>query len=243
MPVDRDSTTAKDDAKTLAIIAKNLVQVSTDILDACHRAGRDRESVRLIGVTKYVDAATTAMLVQAGCGDVGENRPQVLWQKAESGVIDDHVRWHMIGHLQRNKVRRMLRQPVMVHSIDSRRLAESIGEESVAVDRTTDGLLEINISREDAKTGLLPDQARQILDAGPIPGLRWRGLMAMASQSGDTPEQFAAVARLRDSLQSEFQLDLPELSMGMSGDYADAIAEGATMVRVGSNLFKGILDH
>lgn len=226
-----------------SIIAENHARVIDQIRSACDAAGRDPESVRLIGVTKYVDAETSAMLVRAGCEDLGENRPQVLWQKSESGLIDDHVKWHMIGHLQRNKIRRMLRRPVMIHSIDSRRVAEAIGEESMLAGRVTDGLLEINISRESAKTGLMPDQARQILDAGPIDGLRWCGLMAMASHQGDAMKQFAEVAALRDSLASQYSLDLPHLSIGMSGDFDEAIQNGATMVRIGSHLFRGILER
>ena len=237
---DRSESPSTDPATR---IAENYAQVMRDIAAACEETGRDPESVRLIGVTKYVDAETTAMLVRAGCEDLGENRPQVLWQKSESGLVDDSVRWHMIGHLQRNKVRRMLRRPVFIHSIDSQRVAETIGEESMAADRITDGLLEINISGEEAKTGLLPDQAREILAAGPIEGLRWRGLMAMASRTTEAREQFAEVAALRDSFENQFELALPELSMGMSGDYAEAIAEGATMVRVGSSLFEGILER
>lgn len=222
-------------------IAENLAGVRRDLSAACAAAGRDPASVRLIGVSKYVDAATTAMLTAAGCEDLGENRPQLLWQKRESGLIGEDVRWHMIGHVQRNKIRRMLRGPVMVHSIDSRRVAESIGQESVQAGRVTDGLLEVNISGDAEKTGLSIADAREVLSAGRIEGLRWRGLMAMASMSGDAADQFGQVAELRDALERDFDLSLPELSMGMSGDYAPAIAAGATMVRIGTRLFAGVM--
>ena len=128
-----------------ALIAANWNTVTQSRLpDAAIAAGRSPDDVKIIGVTKYVDAPTAAPLVEAGCFDLGENRPQVLWDKAESNLIPANVRWHVIGHLQRNKVRRTLRYSPIIHSVDSRRLLETIATESVLMEKTTDVMLEVN---------------------------------------------------------------------------------------------------
>ena len=230
-------------------ILANWNAVLGEVADAATSSGRSIDDVKIIGVSKYVDAETTAALVEAGCHDLGENRPQVLWDKAESGLIDDSVRWHVIGHLQRNKVRRTLRFSPMVHSVDSSRLLESIADESVAQDRTTKVMLEANISGDDSKTGMNVDELKRLLQ-DPLPsGIEVVGLMAMAgwgTQPDQARRQFAEVRALRDELAEQLagrnEIQLSELSMGMSGDFAAAIAEGSTMVRIGSRLFEGVMD-
>lgn len=224
-------------------IADNYAAVIDQVSECCRRGGRAPEDVTVIGVSKYVDDATTAMLVEAGCQNLGESRPQVLWQKAESGLIADDVHWHMIGHVQRNKVSRMLRRPVTVHSIDSPRILAAIGEAAVANERVDDVLLEINISGEANKTGLSPESADELIRHSTgdesVNGIRWIGLMAMASQNR-AAEQFEQVRELRDRLVRRYEIALPELSMGMSGDFPAAINAGATMIRIGSAFFEGV---
>lgn len=225
-------------------VTDNWRAVQQEITEAALACGRRAEEVKVIGVSKYVDAACTAALVQAGCHDLGESRPQSLWQKAELPELSDGIRWHLIGHLQTNKVRRLLRHRPLIHSIDSPRLLKCVASESVLQHLVTSVLLEVNISGEAAKTGLSPDQAEAILQRSLPPGVELIGLMAMAGWGTDpvaAKQQFDSLRQLRDRWQQRFGVSLPELSMGMSGDYREAIAAGATMVRIGSRLFEGVL--
>lgn len=227
------------------IIADNLARVRDEIAAAAEAAGRPADSVRLIGVSKYVDAATTALLWEAGCTDLGESRPQQLWDKASDPALS-RARWHLVGHLQRNKVRRTLAYHPIIHSVDSVRLIDAIGREADDADATVDVLLEVNCSGEAAKHGFAPDELAAALDRlAERPRVRAAGLMTMAAGDGDlttAAANFAALRQLRDELQGDCPpgVDLRELSMGMSGDFAVAVAEGATMVRVGSRLFAGL---
>ncbi|EMI19760.1 putative pyridoxal phosphate-dependent enzyme [Rhodopirellula maiorica SM1] len=240
------------DSHSQARLAENWQAVQQDVLSATTAANRPVDSVTIIGVTKYVDAETTLALVDAGCRILGENRPQVLWKKNEEVDFPDDVRWHLIGHLQRNKLRRSLPYRPMIHSVDSERLLTAIVEEAAGQQIPTKLLLEVNISGEEAKTGLMPQDLRPILEShldskhtdtgtGVVEIV---GLMAMAGWGTDVAaarHQFAATRQLRDELQQQTGAALPELSMGMSGDFPAAIAEGATMVRIGSRLFEGLL--
>lgn len=243
-----------DQLKTSAAEAKRRIRdnwsdVMHSVAVAAEQSGRDADSVRVVGVTKYVDAAITGWLVEAGCRDLGENRPQTLVEKFET-LADPGIRWHQIGHLQRNKVKRLMACDPMIHSIDSVRLMEEVDAQSRQQNRSAKLLIEVNIGDEDAKTGLPP---------GEVPGLieRWQslqngtengseivGLMAMAPLGCDNDAarpHFAKLRVLRDELSAKFGFQMPELSMGMSGDYRSAIAEGATLVRIGSSLFAGVL--
>lgn len=221
-------------------------------------ANRNVEDVQIIGVSKYVDAETTSFLIDAGCDQLGENRPQMLWQKAEALGWHNQTpkeqsppdqtrpgpRWHMIGHLQTNKLRRILRYAPLIHSVDSERLLRAIQTESERIDSVTPVLLEVNISGEDNKTGLPPSELRKLLAIGDLANVRIVGLMAMAGWGTDSDEagkQFQAVKQLQQDLQQETGRSLPELSMGMTGDFPQAIAAGATMVRIGSALFEGVM--
>jgi len=228
-------------------VAQNLAEVRERIAAAARAAGRDPQTVTLVAVTKYVDAATTQLVVDAGCLDLGESRPQQLWEKA-AALSTAAVRWHLIGHLQRNKVRRTLPNVALIHSGDSLRLLEEINREAetAARDRPVPLLLEVNVSGEPAKHGFAPDALPPLLDA--IAALRQldvRGLMAMARLDDDhaaARHDFAALRELRDRLRSAWhgRFSLDALSMGMSGDFEQAVAEGATIVRVGSALFEGL---
>jgi PLP dependent protein len=213
--------------------------------DACGRAGRPADSVRLIAVTKYTSAEIAGLLLQAGCGDLGESRPQSLWSKAEA-LAEQRPRWHMIGHLQRNKVRRTLPLLSMIHSLDSMRLIIELDEECRRNDQSISGLLEVNISGDDAKHGFSPGELPELLEQWPDEArVRIVGLMGMAgleSSLSEAQRQFAHLRELRDRLQASAPeaIDLQELSMGMSNDFEQAIAEGSTMIRVGSVLLEGV---
>ncbi|EAQ77946.1 hypothetical protein DSM3645_27246 [Blastopirellula marina DSM 3645] len=225
-------------------LAENLAEVRGKIAAAADRAGRSSDDVRLIAVTKYVDLETTEALFELGCCDLGESRPQQLWARAEQFAARP-VRWHMIGHLQTNKAKRTAPVLSWLHAGDSLRLLKAVDAAATA-DRRVQALLEINISGDAAKHGIAPDDAPRVLEeAAKLPHLEIRGLMGMAALAGGVDvarANFAALRELRDRLAADApdNIELTELSMGMSGDYQAAIEEGATMVRVGSSLFEGI---
>ena len=226
-------------------IVENLAEVRGRIADAAARSGRSAESVKLIAVSKYVDEPVIRQLLEAGCHDLGEARPQQLWRKAEAFDAAD-IHWHLIGHLQTNKVRRTLPIISLIHSIESEKLLDVVNAEAALLTRKFDVLLEVNVSGDDAKHGLQPEHVRPLLErAAAWPFVRIRGLMGMAALEGGVDvarRNFVALRQLRDRLIDVCppEVSLSELSMGMSGDYEAAIEEGATMVRVGSALFEGV---
>lgn len=236
-----------------AIIARcreNLAAVRERIAEACSRAGRRPDDVRLVGVTKYVSVDAARMLLDAGCIDLGESRPQSLWSKAEA-LAGHHpaARWHLVGHLQRNKIRRTIGLLTLLHSLDSLRLLEAIEAEAAAAGRVCDALVEVNISGDHGRTGVPePEVAAVLAAAVDCPHVRIGGLMGMAGLPDDAAggdglarRQFGRLRELRDRLATP-PVPLAELSMGMSDDFEDAILEGATLVRIGSALWEGIAD-
>ena len=210
---------------------------------AAARAGRPADDVRLVAVTKYVGLDEIRALIAAGCMDLGESRPQQLWERAAE-FRDLPVRWHMIGHIQRNKVEPTLPLAAMIHSVDSFRLAEAIDAAAGKLDRKVPVLLEVNTSHEPAKHGFAPEEVEPLLPKLlELEHIEIRGLMCMASLEGGGDEarrNFADLRTLRDRLQAgcPATIHLDELSMGMSGDYEIAVEEGATIVRIGSALFE-----
>jgi PLP dependent protein len=228
-----------------AILQSNWQRVCDAVAKAAQSSGRTAADVTIVGVTKYVDDAITRKLIHAGCKVLGEARPQQLWSKAQS-LSDLPVQWHLIGHLQRNKVRRTLPITSLIHSVDSVRLLEAIAEEASQQQRVARVLIEANVSGDATKTGLAPDALPPLIEASmQWPSVKVDGLMTMAGLDAERQtvhHQFASLRGLRDQLQSQFggSVQLTELSMGMSGDFEIAIAEGATIVRIGSTLFDGI---
>jgi pyridoxal phosphate enzyme (YggS family) len=224
-------------------IADNLAAVEERLHAACRRAGRDRSEVTLVAVTKTVSAETAALLPGLGVHDLGESRPQELWRKADFIPL---VRWHLIGHLQRNKIERTLPLLSRIHSVDSLRLLRALETtaESLADPRPLPALLEFNVSGEASKHGFAPEELDDIAAALPVlKYVRVDGLMTMAAYEDDperTRPTFAALRELRDRLAAAMRRPLPHLSMGMSNDFEIAIEEGATLVRLGTVLFEGI---
>ncbi|MEX2092214.1 MAG: YggS family pyridoxal phosphate-dependent enzyme [Pirellulales bacterium] len=226
-------------------IADNLRCVRERIAQAAEAAGRDANEITLVGVTKYVGVAEAIELVEAGCADLGESRPQELWSKAGelASASGRPVNWHLIGHLQRNKLRRTLSLVTLIHSVDSERLLAAINAEWQSFTTTPNQaappirvLLEVNTSNEAAKHGLKPDEIELILAAASqFPHAEICGLMTMAALAGGlemAARNFAALRELADRFR------LKERSMGMSRDFEVAIREGATIVRVGSALWQ-----
>lgn len=219
--------------------AHHLDAVEQAIAAAATAAGRDPSSVRLVAVSKTHPPEAVATVATTGQRLFGESRVQEARDKIPACPAG--LEWHFIGHLQKNKVRQALPLFAFFHSIDSAALAEAISRIAGETGRTVEGLLEVNVSGEESKYGFTPAQLRAALPAlVALPHLRIRGLMTMAPYS-DHPEDarpvFRALRELRDELQAKHQCSLPELSMGMSGDFAPAIAEGATLVRIGSSIF------
>lgn len=227
------------------LIADNLARVQEGIAHAATSAGRSPDDVQLVGVSKYVGIEETAALLAAGCSILGESRPQQLWDKAEAPALAN-AKWHLIGHLQRNKVRRTLPVVDLIHSVDSWRLLETIEACAAEINKPARVLLEVNCSGDAAKHGLTGDDLRRILpDLPTLKNVSVCGLMTMAAlEGGETvaASNFAALRELRDDVQTECPpgIELRELSMGMSHDFEAAIREGATLVRVGSLLFEGL---
>jgi len=227
-------------------IADNVARVHERIADAAQRSGRTRDDVLLVAVSKYVPADVARRLCEAGCRDLGESRPQDLWTKADA-ITDPAVRWHLIGHLQRNKIRRTLPRISWLHSVDSLRLLDALHDEAAALPRAPRVLLEVNVSGDASKTGFpLADMSQLAGQLAAWPRLEIGGLMAMSALDSDMDSarrDFARLRELRDELQPQCppSIVLRHLSMGMSRDYEVAIEEGATMVRVGSALFEGVL--
>lgn len=221
-------------------LAQRLLLVRQRMEAACARAGRPVESVTLVAVTKTVEPEVAADLLALGVSDFGENRPQELRRKAAAVPAG---RWHLIGHLQRNKVDKTLPLAALIHSVDSQRLLDAIEAEALRQERTVGVLLEVNCSGEDAKQGFEPDQVLALADK--LRGLkqvRVRGLMTMAALTDDPEHARPAFRRLGGvavSLRSALAgtpHTVDQLSMGMSGDFEVAIEEGATLIRVGSTL-------
>lgn len=222
-------------------IRDNLAAVRARMIAACERCGRDPSCVTLIAVTKYASEAAVRALYEIGHRDFGESRPQQLAARASQYPTD--VRWHLIGHLQRNKASLVAPITSRIHSVDSLRLLRKLDEVAAAEGQRVSILLEVNISGEASKDGYSANAViNEWADIVAATSLDIVGLMTMAPLEADATQTravFRGLRRLRDELVRQGPWPLPELSMGMSGDFEIAIEEGATMVRIGSTLFAG----
>lgn len=224
----------------------NLDAIHDQMRSACDRVGRNSGDVRLVAVTKYAEWPWVEALSQVH-QTFGENRPQQL---AERQALLSDCKWHLIGQIQRNKVKLALQHASMIHSIDSLKLLAHVAHVAAELKRRPEVLIEVNLSHETTKAGFTEDELRrdwsQIVSFSPA--VQIAGFMTMAAES-ENPEDarstFKALRVLRDELQQAdisqaAGLNLRELSMGMSGDFVPAIEEGATMVRIGSRIFQGL---
>jgi PLP dependent protein len=226
-------------------LAENLDRLRERVARAASSSGRAPDAVTLVAVTKYIPTAWAAALVAAGCHDLGESRPQELWSKAEA-LANSPVRWHFIGHMQRNKLRRTLPWIGLFHSVDSPRLLSALDEEAAAAGRRVPALLEVNISGDANKGGFAAAEVDSLVDQFiTLSHVQIEGLMGMAgleSTADQAEREFEQLRLLRDRLASRLPAGAkwPHLSMGMSGDFEAAIRQGSTLVRVGSALVEGI---
>lgn len=223
------------------MIREQIGEIKARMEEACKRAGRNPEDVRLIAVSKTKPAQMVLEAYEAGMRDFGENKVQEILEKKP--VLPQDIRWHMIGHLQRNKVHQVLGQAVLIHSVDSLRLANQIEAEAAKKGIEADILLEINVAREESKFGFfLEDAESAIRTISQLPHIHIRGLMTIAPFV-DNPEEnrgiFQKLYQFSVDIASKNidNVTMDELSMGMSNDFEVAIEEGATMVRVGTSIF------
>ncbi len=223
------------------MIADNIRSVEERIAAACERAGRPREDVTLICVTKTKPVEDLRQAYDAGQRVFGENRVQEIIEKFPQ--LPEDIQWHMIGHLQRNKAKYLMDRAVMIHSVDSAALAQTISKEAVKAGRVMDILLEVNAAGEESKFGLSYDGVLPLIrEIAPLPGIHICGLMTVPPYTEDPETSRIYFKKLRElsvdiARQSIDNVSMHTLSMGMTGDFEVAIEEGATHIRVGTAIF------
>lgn len=222
-------------------IKDHLEEVRENIRKACEKAGRSPEEVTLIAVSKTKPLFMLEEAYEAGARDFGENKVQEILEK--SPCMPEDARFHMIGHLQRNKVKQVLPHAVLIHSVDSLRLAEQIDQEAEKLGITANILLEVNVAKEESKFGMMPEEVPEMVEQiAAFSHLRIQGLMTIAPFVED-PEKNRPVFRKLYQLSVDIKkknidnVNMSVLSMGMTGDYQVAVEEGATMIRVGTGIF------
>ena len=224
------------------MVTANLAYIREEMASACIRAGRSEDAVQLLAVTKTVSPDKINVAIQNGITQIGENRVQEFLKKRDSLHLDT-VKTHLIGHLQTNKVRQIVGQVDMIQSVDSLRLATAIAGRSDALDLVTPILVEVNIGGEEAKSGVSPADLPLLLEEiSQLRGIKVQGLMTVPPILHKESEKRAIFSKMYqlfvDIKEKKLDnIDMQELSMGMSGDYREAIMEGATIVRIGSAIF------
>lgn len=223
------------------MVKEHLLEVRKRVEAACNRVGRDCSDVTLIAVSKTKPVEMIEETIECGQTVFGENKVQELCDKIKR--LPDDLEWHMIGHLQRNKVKYIIGQTAYIHSVDSIRLAKQISDEAVKADVTAKVLLEVNIAREESKFGFMAEEVEDALrEIAKFPNILVSGFMTIAPFV-ENPEEnrvhFKNLYQLYVDIKSKNidNITMSELSMGMTGDYEVAIEEGATMVRVGTGIF------
>lgn len=223
-------------------IEENLKEIRENIGQAAMQSGRTASDIHLMAVTKTVEPIFINHAIDLGIDLIGENKVQELEGKREHLHLD-HCEVHLIGHLQTNKVKKIVGQVSMIQSVDSLKLAQEIGRQSVLRDLTTEILLEVNIGREESKTGFMPESLEESLyEIGQIDGVHISGLMAIppiCENEFEVRKFFSNMHQLFVDISAKKldNMSMRILSMGMSGDYQPAILEGANLVRIGSSIF------
>ena len=222
-------------------IRDHLNEVRENIQKACEKAGRSPQEVTLIAVSKTKPLFMLEEAYEAGARDFGENKVQEILEKHPK--MPEDTRFHMIGHLQRNKVKQVLPHAVLIHSVDSYRLAEQISQEAGKLGITAKILLEVNVAKEESKFGMMPEDVEEMAgQIAALPHLKIEGLMTIAPFVDD-PEKNRPVFRKLYQLSVDIKkknidnVNMGVLSMGMTGDYQVAVEEGSTMIRVGTGIF------
>ena len=225
----------------MADIKENLANVRKNIEDACKKVGRDVSEVTLITVSKTKPLSDLRIAYEEGSRDFGENKVQELVSKIDEMPSD--VKWHLIGHLQRNKVKYIAGKVAMIHSVDSYRLAEEINVQAKKNSCVIPILIEINIAGEDTKFGIKPEEAEELIrEISELENVKVSGLMTIAPNVANPEENRAYFKAMKDlfvdiSSKNIDNVEMKILSMGMTNDYIVAVEEGATHVRVGTGIF------
>ena len=220
---------------------KNLEIIEENICKACKKAGRERSEVTLIAVSKTKPLEDLQAVYDLNIRDFGENKVQELTGKIES--MPDDIKWHMIGHLQRNKVKYIVDKVELIHSVDSLRLAEEISKQAIKKNVNVNILVEINIGDEESKFGISADEVKVLVrDIAKLDNIKVQGLMCVAPYVVDSEENRAFFHKIKDlsvdiASKNIDNVDMRILSMGMTNDFEVAIEEGATHVRVGTAIF------
>ena len=223
------------------MLSDNLHEVQENIRRACERSGRNPEDVTLIAVSKTKPVSDIEQIYAAGIREFGENKVQEMNDKQK--VLPGDINWHMIGHLQRNKVKYIVDNVAMIHSVDSVRLAEEISKEAVKKNVTVDILVEVNVAKEESKFGLYTEDVRQFVEQiSKLPGINIKGLMTSAPFVDNPEDNRQYFKKLKDlsvdiNAKNIDNVHMDFLSMGMTNDYVVAVEEGATHVRVGTAIF------
>lgn len=223
------------------MITENLEQVRKNIDEACRIAGRDPKEVTLIAVSKTKPVSMLKEAYDAGARCFGENKVQEIMDKHPQ--LPDDIKWHMIGHLQRNKVKYIVDKVSLIHSVDSSRLAQTIEQEAAKRQVCVPILLEVNVAQEESKFGLKMDEVLPLIEAvADFPHIKVQGLMTIApyvENAEDNRGFFRQLKKLSVDIEAKNinNVSMSVLSMGMTGDYQVAVQEGATMVRVGTGIF------
>ena len=223
------------------MLQDNLKEIENRVQAACERAGRSRDEVTLIAVSKTKPIEDLTEIYNAGVRDFGENKVQELTDKIEK--MPNDIKWHMIGHLQRNKVKYIIDKVELIHSVDSFRLAEEINIQAKKKGIVVPILVEVNIAEEESKFGVSKEDAMELVkQIATLDGLTVKGLMSIAPYVVDSEENRPYFHKIKDlsvdiSNENIDNVSMDILSMGMSGDFEVAIEEGATMVRVGTGIF------
>ena len=219
------------------LVPARLASVREAVAAAAREAGRDPAEITLIGVTKRKPVAAIEAAFAAGLRDIGENHADEFLEKA-AAFAPDGLRYHFIGRLSSRRARKVAGQTTLIHTLDSLRLARKLSLVAQEEGREVRALVQVNQGGEATKGGVVPDAAAALVrDAAALPGLRVVGLMSIPPFDDRPRDWFRQLRQLRDTVAKATSVALPELSMGMSHDLAEAIAEGATMVRVGTAIF------
>lgn len=223
------------------MVTENIAEVNAKIAAACRRAGRDRSEVTLIAVSKTKPESMIEEAYEVGQRDFGENKVQEICRKKD--LLPEDIRWHMIGHLQRNKVHQVVEKACLIHSVDSLRLAEAINREAEKRGVEVPVLVEVNVAQEESKFGVSAEETITLVEQiSRLKYIQIRGLMTIAPYV-ENPEENRSVFRKLKQLSVDIavkninNVNMSVLSMGMTNDYEVAIEEGATMVRVGTGIF------
>ena len=223
------------------MIKDNLLEIQENIKRACEKSGRKKSDVELIAVSKTKPVSALMEAYESGCRIFGENKVQELVDKYE--IMPKDIKWHMIGHLQRNKVKYIVDKAALIHSVDSLKLAEEISKEALKKQVQVSILIEVNVAGEDTKFGVKPEETEALVcKIAALPGISIKGLMTIAPYVDDPEENRQYFGQLKqlsvDINQKNIDnVNMSVLSMGMTGDYTVAIEEGATFIRVVTGIF------